>query len=249
MMWRKSPTHFNMAAAFRRRKDILTKLSDLENDSDYYCSNDDDDDDEYMAMYRDYNFLCDNDFICEAMACSPFQDSKSQFDPAAPPALIHPKNYQLLPKTMSSALASAPRQISTFSKEKKKVLKKWRASKHRTKGGKRRRSSPRRRSSSPRRRRRSNSPSSPRRRRCSPRRRRCSPRRRKDEDWWKIYGQVISPKTHKPSRLGGSSAYKAILLLLKNSPKSQVHKNRIQYMAKKTTPWGRKMKKLLETHF
>jgi hypothetical protein len=71
----------------------------------------------------------------------------------------------------------------------------------------------------------------------------------KDEDWWKIYGQVISPQTHKPSRLGGPSAYKAILLLLKNSPKSQVHKKRIEHMAKNTTRWGRKMIKLLETHF
>lgn len=146
MMWRKSPTHFNMAAAFRRRKDILTKLSDLENDSDYYCdekvskkssksrAGDDDDeydddeyddDDEYMNMYmnmyRDYNFLCDNKFICEAMACETFPNPK-------PLGLIHPKNYQLLPKTMSSALASAPKKESNFSKEQKKVLKKWRAS-------------------------------------------------------------------------------------------------------------------------
>jgi hypothetical protein len=130
MMWRKSPTHFNMAAAFRRRKDILTKLSDLENDSDYYCDvdDDDDDDDEYMKMYRDYNFLCDNKFICEAMACFDTAAPPALIHPAAPPALIHPKNYQLLPKTMSSALASAPNQISNFSKEQEKVLKKWRAS-------------------------------------------------------------------------------------------------------------------------
>ena len=89
---------------------------------------DDDDDDEYMKMYRDYNFLCDNKFICEAMACFDTAAPPALIHPAAPPALIHPKNYQLLPKTMSSALASAPNQISNFSKEQEKVLKKWRAS-------------------------------------------------------------------------------------------------------------------------
>jgi hypothetical protein len=33
----------------------------------------------------------------------------------------------------------------------------------------------------------------------------------------KIGGKVLSPKTHKPSRLGGPSAYEAILILLEKN--------------------------------
>jgi hypothetical protein len=70
-----------------------------------------------------------------------------------------------------------------------------------------------------------------------------------DDDYWQIYGCVISPKTLKPSRIGGPSAYKVICMLLKKSPNSKMHKKRLQYMAADAPLWRRKMKNLLETHF
>ena len=70
-----------------------------------------------------------------------------------------------------------------------------------------------------------------------------------DNEYWKIFGSVISPITTKPSRLGGPSAYKVILMLLEKSPNSIIHKERIEFMSQNNNLWGRKMKKLLEIHF